>query len=74
VSPLHRFGKRRKIGSPSRGKPTVPKWELYDIREDPAKKNELAKDHPALVKHFREVLAKNKSLGAYCLDVQRLEK
>lgn len=43
------------------GNPAVPKWELYDIQKDPAQNNDVAKDHPDLVKQFRDVLAKNRS-------------
>ncbi len=44
----------------SRRTPVVPRWELYDIQDDPAQKNDVANDHPGLVKQFREVLGKNR--------------
>jgi arylsulfatase A-like enzyme len=34
--------------------------ELYDIQEDPAQENDVAKDHPELVRRFSEALRKNR--------------
>ena len=34
--------------------------ELYDIQQDPAQENDVAKNHPELVRQFREALEKNR--------------
>ena len=50
---------------PSRikSKPGEPKGQLYDLHKDPAEKNNLWAEHPAIVKHLNDLLEKYKKQG-----------